>query len=119
MMRDLRSITMASPKLFAMNATRWLSGEISARSPKYVRTSMFEGKCCRGSSGDLWPRGSIKQEDRMTTKVRTGRSYHPGTTGCCGGSLRYSSWDRNIARVHPCLALIGVQQRPPATENVF
>src|SRR3954468_21362864 len=85
MARDLRSITMASPKLFAMNATRWLSGEISARSPKCVRTSMFEGKCCRGSSGDLWPRGSIKQEDRMTTKVRTGRSYHPRHNWCCGG----------------------------------
>src|SRR3954468_21916617 len=81
MARDLREITMASPKLFAMNATRWLSGEIAALSPKCVRTSMFEGKCCSGSSGDLWPRGSIKQEDRMTTKVRTGRSYHPRTTG--------------------------------------
>ena len=62
---------MASPKLFAMNATRWLSGEMSARSPKCVRTSMFEGKCCSGSSGDLWPKGSIKQKDRMTAKVRT------------------------------------------------
>src|ERR1700719_3321558 len=77
MTRDLRAITMASPKFFAMNATRWLSGEMSARSPKCVRTSMFEGKCCRGSSGDLWPKGTIKQEDRMTAKVRTEKSYHP------------------------------------------
>jgi hypothetical protein len=80
MTRDLRSITMASPKLFAMNATRWLSGEMSARSPKCVITSMFEGKCCRGSSGDLWPKGRIKQEDRMTAKVRTEKSYHPHGT---------------------------------------
>ena len=71
---------MASPKLFAMNATRWLSGEMSARSPKCVRTSMFEGKCCRGSSGDLWPKGSIKQEDRITAKVRTEKSYHRRST---------------------------------------
>src|SRR5437588_8429167 len=76
MTRDLRSITMASPKLFAMNATRWLSGEMSARSPKCVSTSMFEGKCCSGSSGDLCPKGSIKQEVRMTARVRTGKSYH-------------------------------------------
>jgi len=47
---------------------------------------MFEGKCWRGSSGDLWPKGSIKQEDRMTAKVRTEKSYHPR---CTGGALAY------------------------------
>ena len=71
---------MASPKLFAMNATRWLSGEMSARSPKCVSTSMFEGKCCSGSSGDLWPKGSNKQEETMRARVRTGKSYHPRST---------------------------------------
>jgi hypothetical protein len=42
--RVSRSITNASPKLFAMKATRRLSGEKSARSPKWVRTSMFGGR---------------------------------------------------------------------------
>ena len=39
--RVSRSITKASPKLFAMKATRRLSGETSARSPKCVSTSTF------------------------------------------------------------------------------
>ena len=52
--RVFRSITMASPKLFAMNATRWLSGEISARSPKYVRASMLDGRLSSWFPGLRW-----------------------------------------------------------------
>ena len=58
---------------------------------------MFEGKCCRGSSGDLWPKGSIKHEDRMTAKVRTEKSYHPCSAGADApleGQLRISAIKR-------------------------
>ena len=48
--RVSRSITNASPKLFAMKATRRLSGEKSARSPKRVRISTFGGRWSRGLS---------------------------------------------------------------------
>src|SRR5215471_8803589 len=42
MIRVCRSIVIASPKLFTINATRRLSGEISARSPKRVRTTAVQ-----------------------------------------------------------------------------
>ena len=44
-------MTKASPKLFAMNATRWLSGEMSARSPKWLVMVQVESLLLCGAGG--------------------------------------------------------------------
>jgi len=46
-------MSMASPKLFDINAILWLSGEKSALSPKWVNISMFFGRLSSGLPGFL------------------------------------------------------------------
>ena len=62
--RVSRSITNASPKLFAMKATRRLSGEKSARSPKWVSTSTFGGRRSSGLSVRRRPVGGRHEQQR-------------------------------------------------------
>ena len=53
----------ASPKLLAMKAMRRLSGEMSARSPKWVTSSMFFGQVVERAAGfPLAPCGGQDQE---------------------------------------------------------
>src|SRR5437899_768561 len=54
-LRVARSTTKASPKLLAMKATRWLSGEKSARSPKLVINSMLDGRWSSALPDWRWP----------------------------------------------------------------
>src|SRR3954447_12002089 len=67
--RVLRSILKASPKLLSMKAMLLLSGEISARSPKWVRTSIWGGRCSSGLPDFLW------------AKVEQGRTRQASVSG--------------------------------------
>ena len=73
-MRVSRSIIMASPKLFVMNATWRLSGEMSARSPKWVRTSMLGGQVVELAAG-LALGGKRQDEDEQGTQM-----FHVGNS---------------------------------------
>ena len=89
--RVSRSITKASPKLFAMKATRRLSGEMSARSPKWVRTSTFAGRWSSGLS--VRRRAVVGATSSSARRAETARStgysrcarlgWWPGTNMSC------------------------------------
>src|SRR5437764_732806 len=67
--RLFRSILKASPKLLSINAMVLLSGEISARSPKCVKTSISGGRCSSGLPDFLW------------ANVETGKRRHATVSG--------------------------------------
>ena len=94
--RVARSITNASPKLFAMKTTLRLSGEMSARSPNCVNTSTFAGRLSSGLSVRLAPgrarasrRASAAATARTAAYSRWARlGWWPGTN--MSGHLRSS-----------------------------
>src|SRR5215469_18115670 len=79
--RVFKSISMASPKLFAINATRLLSEEISARSPKWVRRSIFGDRLSRGFPVFLGGLGSIASMTKASkSAIFIGKSLTPART---------------------------------------
>ena len=82
-----KSMVNASPKLLSMKAMCLLSGETSARSPKCVRTSMFEGRWSNGVPGLRCARPGTARQMRSTKYLRKGEVYQNATNDSGYGIL--------------------------------